>query len=76
MEGQKQKWSEWEGKNGLKEGVVENSSWTFMGAIFGIGFDRQYDLLASREVGFKDGVDTVKGYTVTFDWMREAKIIP
>ena len=73
---QKQRWGHWERKHGLKQGYVEKSTWEFMNGIFGIGFDRQYDLSASRGAGFKDSVETAKGYHIAFDRMRESKIIP
>ena len=76
MQGQKQRWGGWEEKNRLKKGYVENSTWEFMSVLFGIGFDRQYELSASRAVRFEDRVETVRGYHVAFDRMREAKIIP
>ena len=31
-----------------------------MGAVFEIGFDRHYDLLASRAFGFGDNVETMQ----------------
>jgi hypothetical protein len=37
-----------------------------------IRFDRQYDLSKARSVGFKETIDTVKGYTMAFDRMRAA----
>ena len=46
-----------------------------MSAVFGIGFDRQYSLSASRDLGFEDSVEMVRGYHIAFDWMRNAKII-
>lgn len=38
-------------------------------------FDRQYDLIKTRSVGFKESIDTVKGYTTAFDRMRATKVI-
>ena len=56
---------------------MEKYSWGFLFFITtGFDFDRQYDLSACRSVGFLDEIDTVKGYTISFDRMREAKIIP
>jgi len=70
------KWREWEDEKGLRKGMLEATSWEFLGALTGgITFDRQYDLGASREVGFHETVETVKGYTKAFDRMRVAKII-
>jgi hypothetical protein len=39
-------------------------------------FGRQYDLSKARSVGFKETIDTVKGYTIAFDRMKAAKVIP
>ncbi|KAL6719724.1 hypothetical protein ACLMJK_001645 [Lecanora helva] len=73
----KDKWSNWVSEHGLKEGALEGTSWDFMSGIMGsVTFNRQYDLSASREVGFTETVSTVMGYALTFDRMRAAKIIP
>ncbi|KAL1877928.1 hypothetical protein Daus18300_002281 [Diaporthe australafricana] len=51
-------------------------NWWFVERILQIPFDRQFDLSSAREVGFKETVDTTRGYTLVFDRMRQAKMIP
>lgn len=63
--------------HGLHEKVVDEQNWDhvkFMMVQF--DFDRQYDLSRSREVGFKEKIDTVKGYEIAWERMRAAKILP
>ncbi|KAI9799136.1 MAG: hypothetical protein M1833_004176 [Piccolia ochrophora] len=77
MHGHRPQWAGWVKKHGLKEGAIEGTSWEFMGGMMGaMTFDRQYDLSAAREIGFREQVDTVAGYHLAFARMREAKIIP
>ena len=47
-----------------------------MSLLIGIPFDRHYDLSACRQVDFNETVSTVKGYTLAFERMKHAKIIP
>lgn len=64
-------------EHGLKAGRLEAYPWAFLYFIMDqFDFDRQYDLSKARAVGFDETVDTVKGYTMAFDRMRAAKIIP
>ncbi|KAK2598794.1 hypothetical protein N8I77_012181 [Diaporthe amygdali] len=51
-------------------------NWWFVERILQIPFDRQFDLRSAREVGFKETIDTTRGYTLVFDRMRQAKMIP
>ena len=77
MQKHKDGWGQWVRENRLKEGALEATNWGFMSGIMGsIDFDRQYDLSACREVGFREMVPTTMGYALTFDRMRSAKIIP
>lgn len=70
-------WKSMAEKQGLKNDIMENFSWPFLYFVMTVfDFDRQYDLGAAESVGFKENIDTVKGYTTAFDRMREAKIIP
>ena len=64
-------------KHGLKSKVVNKQDWDhvhFMLVHF--DFNRQYDLSRSREVGFKEVIDTVEGYFISWEGMRAAKILP
>ena len=69
-------WNAWVKEHGLKEGALEATSWHLMFAYMGIQFDRHFDLSACRQVGFNETVLTVKGYTLAFERMEHAKIIP
>lgn len=70
-------WQQMVEKHGLKKGILESFSWPFLFFVMTVfDFDRQYDLSASKEVGFKETIDTVKGYETAFQRMRETKIIP
>ena len=70
-------WQQLAQKYGLKEGIMEKFSWPFLYFVMTVfDFDRQYDLSASRSVGFNEKIDTVGGYKTAFKRMREAKIIP
>ncbi|KAF2155424.1 hypothetical protein K461DRAFT_292283 [Myriangium duriaei CBS 260.36] len=70
-------WRRLEERHGLKKGIFEKYSWGFIKGVAELfDFDREYDLAASRRIGFEETVDTVKGYTIALDRMRDAKIIP
>jgi len=67
----------WDGvveKHGLKTGRLESYGWPFLNFIMDkFNFDWQHDLSKARAVGFKETIDTVKGYTIAFDCMRAAQ---
>ena len=70
-------WQQMVQKHGLKGGIMEKFSWPFLYFVMTVfDFDRQYDLSNARSVGFEEKIDTVKGYKMAFQRMREAKIIP
>ena len=63
-------------EHGLKEGALEATSWDIMSVLMGIPVDRHYDLSIFRQVGLNQTVSIVKGYTLAFERMKHAKIIP
>lgn len=63
-------------RDGLESMDILAHNWWFVERILQIPFDRQFDLSSAREVGFKETVDTTRGYTLVFDRMRQAKMIP
>lgn len=70
-------WQDLAERKKLKQDIMENFSWPFLYFVMTVfDFDRQYDLSAAKDVGFAETIDTVKGYTISFERMREAKIIP
>lgn len=70
-------WNQLVERQGLKSGLIESFFWPFLDVMMDKAFfDRQYDLTAARSIGFEETIDTVKAYTVAFDRMRAAKVIP
>ncbi|KAK4897070.1 hypothetical protein LTR28_001772 [Elasticomyces elasticus] len=69
-------WTAWVQKHGLKSDALGNTDYDFMTAVMNIPFQRDYDLSASREVGFTEQRDHAEGYRRAFDLMRAARIIP
>lgn len=70
-------WKKLEAEHGLKTGIFEKYSWSFMhGITVAYDFDREYDLSAARAAGFKETIASPEGFTTSFDRMRTAKIIP
>ncbi|KAG6368960.1 hypothetical protein INS49_003179 [Diaporthe citri] len=63
-------------RDGLEIMDILAHNWWFVERILQIPFDRQFDLSSAREVGFRETVDTTRGYTVVFDRMRQARMIP
>jgi nucleoside-diphosphate-sugar epimerase len=76
MEDHRSEWSNWVQKNGLREGALEGTTWKFMTDVIGIPFRRDYDLSASRSVGFTEERPHAEGYRLCFEEMRRARIIP
>lgn len=76
MESHQSTWAEWVQRNGLKQGALEGTSWKFMQDVISIPFRRDYDLSASREIGFTEERPHAQGYFKTFEEMRKARIIP
>jgi hypothetical protein len=76
MELHRSAWAEWVERNGLKEGALEGTTWTFMQAILDIPFRRDYDASASRSIGFTEERPHAEGYVRVFELMRQARIIP
>lgn len=70
-------WDEMVKRENLKPGRIEGFSWAFLDVLMDKAFfDRHYDVSAARAVGFNETIDTVKAYTIAFDRMRQARIIP
>lgn len=63
-------------REGLESMDILAHNWWFVERILQIPFDRQFDLRSAREVGFQETVDTTRGYTLVFDRMRQARMIP
>ncbi|KAK1492282.1 hypothetical protein CCUS01_14064 [Colletotrichum cuscutae] len=64
-------------EHGLDEGAARGYNWDFLHVMLvKCDFDREYDLTRAREVGFREGVDTVEGYFTAWERMRSAKQLP
>ena len=69
----------WAKETGVRTLALEGANkggWEFVDMLFGIPFDRQFDLSRIREVGFQETIDHVEGYKKTWDRMKEAKFLP
>lgn len=72
-----QVWDRLADKHHLQRGLVERQNWAhtqFM--LVDFDFDREFSLDQARSAGFAESVDTVQGYTVVFERMVKAKLIP
>lgn len=70
-------WKKLAEEHGLKEKVIEEQNWPFVHfMLVRFDFDREYDLSRSREVGFKEEIDTADGYVKAWEKMRKAKVLP
>lgn len=63
-------------REGLANMDILAHNWWFVERILQIPFDRQFDLSSARQAGFKETVDTTRGYTLVFYRMRQVKMIP
>ncbi|TKW57239.1 3-oxo-Delta-4,5-steroid 5-beta-reductase [Colletotrichum tanaceti] len=64
-------------EHGLEEHVISQYDWDFLYfMLVKVDFNREYDLSRSREVGFTEETDTVKGYVTAWERMRAAKQLP
>ncbi|KAF3069710.1 3-oxo-Delta(4,5)-steroid 5-beta-reductase [Daldinia childiae] len=73
---QKYLWSAWAKDNGLKGDVLENMQWDILDTALSLPLRIDYDLGASREIGFQETMDVGKGFLVAFDRLRRAKFLP
>lgn len=70
-------WKKLAEEYGLRQKTVEEQNWPFVHfMLVQFDFDREYDLTRSREVGFKEAIDTAEGYTKAWEKMRMAKVLP
>ncbi|KAK4540893.1 hypothetical protein LTR36_008835 [Oleoguttula mirabilis] len=76
MESRSGEWSAWVAKHALRDGALEGTTWSFMQAVIGIPFRRDYDPTASREIGFTEERPHAEGYKRVFEEMRRARFIP
>ncbi|KAK7230080.1 hypothetical protein V2G26_002250 [Clonostachys chloroleuca] len=77
IEKNKNVWREVAQRHGLNEKLVDEQGWGhthFM--LVDFDFNRQYDLSASRSVGFDEQIDTAEGYVRSWERMRNAKFLP
>lgn len=73
---QKDKWSDWVLANGLERGSLENVNWDILAATLASPIRIDYDLTASRDIGFTEILEPGRGYILAFDRLVEAKFLP
>ena len=63
---------------GLRQGVLEGTSFDFMQVIMSIPFARDYDLSKMGSIGFeeKGHGDSIVGWQLAFERMVNAGIVP
>ena len=71
-------WEKLVKQKGLRSsGMVQKFGWGFLEAItVHADFDRQYDLSKGNNSGFNETIDTTESYRVSFERLKEAKMIP
>ncbi|KAF1365620.1 hypothetical protein EJ07DRAFT_170305 [Lizonia empirigonia] len=70
-------WKKVAEKHELKGEAVVEQNWPFVRfMLVDFDFDRQFDLTRSREVGFREEIDTADGYIEAWEKMRKASILP
>lgn len=79
LDAHKKQWQELETKHNLKQGSVDSDIThpgfqAFIMTMF--DFDRQMSMEASHKVGYTEEIGTKDAWTIAFDRMRKAKVIP
>jgi len=70
-------WEKLAERIGTDPQVFTSYNWLFVHFMLVVfDFDRQYDLTKAKSVGFTDVVDTVVGYKIAWDRMKDAKFLP
>ncbi|GKT50067.1 short chain dehydrogenase sol3 [Colletotrichum spaethianum] len=70
-------WAALASEHGLEKDAVQSFDWSFLDfMLVQVGFDREFDLTRSREVGFIEEIDTVEGFKTAWERMKAAKQLP
>lgn len=73
---QKDGWPDWVLANGLEQGALENVNWDILAATLTWPMRIDYDLTASRDIGFTETLEPGRGYILAFDRLVEANFLP
>lgn len=62
---------------GLDPDLADRHNWTFTDFMLDeYDFDREYDLGRARAAGFGETADTVEGYVLAWERMRDGGVLP
>ncbi|KAI0534958.1 hypothetical protein GGR58DRAFT_519771 [Xylaria digitata] len=73
---QRDSWPAWIKENGLRDNVLEETKWDILDTSWRSSIQIDYDLTASREVGFYETLEPGQGYMLAFDRLRKGKFLP
>ncbi|KAH9232369.1 hypothetical protein K456DRAFT_37604 [Colletotrichum gloeosporioides 23] len=73
---QKDSWPVWVAAHGLQPSAMDDVQWDILATTLATSIRIDYDLTASREIGFCETLEPGKGYTLAFDRLREANFLP
>jgi hypothetical protein len=76
VHGHQSEWEGWVARRGLNSGALEGTGFEFVDDVMAIPIRRDYDSSLRKEVGFTEERDPFDGYSIAFDEMRAARIIP
>ncbi|KAL6408614.1 hypothetical protein AUP68_07558 [Ilyonectria robusta] len=73
---EKAKWPAWIRENGLVDNALEAMHWDILQTSLLTTVRIDFDLGASREIGFQETKGPGEGYILAFDRLRDAKFLP
>ena len=69
-------WPAWVNQNGLRENALNDVQWDILDTSLSNPIRIDYDLSASREIGFQETMEPEQGYLLAFDRLRKVKFLP
>lgn len=72
----KDSWPGWAVAHGLQSNAMNDVQWDILATTLAMPIRIDYDLTASREIGFDEKLEPAQGYTLVFDRLRDAKFLP
>lgn len=73
---EKDLWPAWVQENGLRENALDAMQWDILGVCLSLPMRIDFDLTASREIGFQETLGPGEGYILAFDRLREGRFLP
>lgn len=73
---QKDFWPGWVEENGLRRNTLVDTQWDSLALTLSFPIRIDYDLGASRSIGFQETLEPGQGYLLAFDRLRKAKFLP